>query len=103
MSGWYLRSGRSGAWTYAVMTPGSISLVPDFNEATRFETKADAVVAQMEIVAELGIEVSCISDCPKAAQQAQTQDLAAREDLDAVYARYPKIVRALSQTGRLDD
>jgi hypothetical protein len=68
MSRWYVRTGRSGAWKYAAVTPGSISLVPDLADATRFDSKADAILVQLDLVAEMGLEAACISDCPRPAK-----------------------------------
>ena len=61
-SRWYIRTGRSGAWKYVVLAPGSISLVPDLSEATRFETKAEALIVQADLVADMGIPAACLSE-----------------------------------------
>jgi hypothetical protein len=70
MSRWYIRIGRSGAWRYLrrLNVNAPVEWTDDVNEAHRFDTKADAVMVQMELVAELGVEAACISDCPRPAK-----------------------------------
>lgn len=69
LSGWYLRTGSARDARFAVVSSGALgwSKIPD--HATRFVSKAEAAVMQMELVAEHGITVALISDCPKARQQ----------------------------------
>ena len=67
---WYIRIGRSCAWRYLqrVNVNAPVEWTNDVNEAHRFDTKADAVMVQMELVAELGLIVACISDSPRPAK-----------------------------------
>lgn len=68
-SGWYLRAGRERDHRYAILVDDGVTWTQVRDAATRFETKASATVEQLDLVAALGIQVSAVSDCPKARQQ----------------------------------
>jgi hypothetical protein len=70
MSRWYIAVRESGSRKYLrrVNVNAPVEWTDDVNEAHRFDTKADAVMVQMELVAELGVEAACISDCPRPAK-----------------------------------
>ena len=70
MSRWYIAVRQSGVRKYLrrfnVNAP--VEWTDEVDEAHRFVTKADAVMVQMELVAELGLIVACISDSPRPAK-----------------------------------
>lgn len=68
-NGWYLRAGRERDNRYAIVGQGDVFWTSARAVATRFDTKAEAAVEQMELVAALGIQVAVVSDCLKARQQ----------------------------------
>ena len=68
MSRWYLRAGRERDNRFALLEGDGVTWTALRGGATIFDTKAEATIVQAEIVAELGIPVACISDCPRPAK-----------------------------------